>query len=61
MREFVYALAVMIMKVCVKCGHEFDDEHFYSNPFMAIGDIYLEITGTVKMTTSVLRVGKNWV
>lgn len=37
------------MKVCARCGREFDDDHFCPNPFMEIGDIYLESTGTVRI------------
>lgn len=37
------------MKVCVRCNREFQDGHFYSNPFIEIGEIYLECTGTVRI------------
>jgi hypothetical protein len=37
------------MKVCVKCGREFKDDHSYSNPFIEIGKIYLESAGTVSI------------
>ena len=37
------------MKVCMRCGREFEDDHFFSNPFMEIGEIYLESNGTTSI------------
>ncbi len=37
------------MNVCIRCDREFEDDHFFSNPFRKIGDIYLESIGTAKI------------
>jgi len=33
----------------MRCGREFEDDHFFSNPFMEIGEIYLESNGTTSI------------